>query len=64
MMPNNSRPALLLLFNNSRCWWFSGVLKTRSVKDKIALMGVRISWLMWARNSVLAALDFSATSRA
>ena len=45
----------------SRCSDVSSVSSTRSVMPMTPFIGVRISWLMFARNSLLARLAASAT---
>ncbi len=51
-------------WSNLSFWWigngFIESLLIRSVKPKIAFMGVLNSWLIWVKNSVLAWLAFSA----
>ena len=48
----------------SRCCGLSGVSSSRLVMPITAFIGVRISWLMLARNCALAAVAASATCRA
>ena len=47
-----------------RCWSSSGPASTTSVRPSTPFIGVRISWLMWARKLLLARLAASAASRA
>jgi hypothetical protein len=49
---------------NSRCSGVRSVASTSSVMPMMPFMGVRISWLMLARNSLFARLAASAASRA
>ncbi len=46
----------------SRSSGFTSVLNARSVKPMMAFMGVRISWLMFARKSAFALFAISADS--
>ncbi len=48
----------------SRCRGVSSVSRASSVMPMIPFMGVRISWLMLARNSLFARLAASAACRA
>ena len=48
----------------SRCSSVSGESSTRLVRPMMPFIGVRISWLMLARNSLLTRLAFSASRRA
>jgi hypothetical protein len=47
---------------NSRCSSSNGVFNRSSVMPRMPFMGVLISWLMLARNSLLARLALSASS--
>ena len=49
---------------NSCCSWLSGVFTSRLAIPTTLFMGVRISWLILARNSDFAALAISAARRA
>jgi len=50
------------MFKYSRCSESRSVSRTNSVIPMIPFMGVRISWLMFAKNSLLARLEGSAAS--
>jgi hypothetical protein len=54
----------LTLSRYSRCSSSSGESRARSVIPMMPFIGVRISWLMFARNSLLARLAAIARSRA
>ncbi len=54
-------PARLKISTYSRCSLFSSVSESRSAIPMIAFMGVRISWLMFARKLLLAAFASSAS---
>jgi len=62
MIPSNAFPDVLALCAYSSCTGVSLVLSKRSVKPITPLSGVRISWLMLARNSDLVLFAFSALS--
>ena len=61
-----SRPSALerSVARYSRCSGDSGVSSSSSAIPKTPFIGVRISWLMLARNSLLARLPASAARRA
>jgi len=50
---------LFTMPRNSRCSWLSLVSSAKSVIPIMPFIGVRISWLIFARNSLLARLDVS-----
>ena len=51
-------------FRYSRCWRLKSVPSTNSVMPMTAFIGVRISWLMFARNALLALFACSLSRRA
>ena len=57
-------PLVRMIPAYSSCAGDSGVCSSRSLMPITAFIGVRISWLMLARNSALARLPASAASRA
>ena len=57
-------PARLKIRTNFRCSGFKVVSQSRSAMPMMAFSGVRISWLMLARNSLLPRLAISAASLA
>ena len=64
-MMSSSAPADdLTMPRYSRCRVSSGVSSTMSVMPMIPFIGVRISWLMFARNSLFMRLALSAASLA
>ncbi len=64
MMVISARPDSRMVLAIDCCSAFSGVCNSRSVKPMTPFIGVRISWLMVARNSLLALLASSAALRA
>ncbi len=64
MMPSNCRPELCTDTAKRRCSSVSLPYSSSSVMPSTPFMGVRISWLIVARNSLLARLDASLASRA
>ena len=53
--------AVRVLFRLSACCGVRSVCIVRSIRPSMAFIGVRISWLMFARNSLLAWVAASAT---
>ena len=64
MIVSSPSPERRTVSRNERCWSFSGVSSSSSVRPSTPFIGVRISWLMLARNSDLAAFAFSAAAMA
>ncbi len=64
MSPRSDSAASLSVSTYSRWSALSGVSWRSSVMPITAFIGVRISWLMFARKSLLARLAASAASRA
>ena len=60
--PSSASPEDLTVCKYSRCSAVSSVSSANSVIPSTPFMGVRISWLMLARNSLLARLAASAAS--
>ena len=60
-MPSSASAELLTIVRYSRCSATSGVSSASSVMPMMPFSGVRISWLMFARNSLFAWLASSAT---
>ena len=54
MIDSRCRPALSILFSRSWNTWGEEPLRSRCVSPRMALSGVRISWLMLARKAPLA----------
>ena len=61
---NKESPLLRIISTKSFCCGLSGVSNSKPVIPMTAFMGVRISWLIVARNSLLALLATSASSLA
>ena len=59
---SSARPDDLTITMNSRCRDVRSVSSTRSVMPRMPFIGVRISWLMLATNSLLARLAAMAAS--
>ena len=64
MMPSSESAEICTISRYSRCSGDSSVSSASSVMPMTPFIGVRISWLMLARNSLLARLAASAASRA
>ncbi len=64
MRPSRDSPLARMISVNSRCWVSSGVSSRSEVMPMTPFIGVRISWLIMARNWLLAALACSAARRA
>ena len=62
MMARSASPLERMMFTQSRCSALSGVSRSRLVMPMTPFMGVRISWLIEARNSDLAREASSASS--
>ena len=62
MINSSDSPEFRTVSKKVRCWTLSGVSSSSSVKPSTPFIGVRISWLMLARNSDLALLAFSAAA--
>ena len=60
MSTSSWSPLVRMVSANSRYAGVSGVVSSRSLMPMMAFMGVRISWLMLARNSDLARSPASA----
>ncbi len=64
MIRSSASAEFLTMPRNCRCSGSSGVARTSSVMPMMPFIGVRTSWLMLARNSLLARLAASAASLA
>ena len=64
MMSSSDSVLLRIVSTYSRCSCVSRVSVSRPVMPVMAFIGVRISWLMFARNCALVFADSSAASRA
>ena len=64
MTPSNASALCRMVVRNSRCCSLIGVSSSKPVMPTMAFIGVRISWLVLARNSDLTLADSSAASRA
>ena len=64
MRPSSIPPLLRTICANFCCSASSGVSSSRPVMPMMAFIGVRISWLMLARNSLFARVAASARVRA
>ena len=62
--PSSESAEAFTMSRNSRCSEVRSVSSVSSVMPMMPFMGVRISWLMLARNSLLASLACSAASLA
>ena len=60
MTPSRESPDDFSIPRYSRCSGTNSVFKTRSAMPRMPFSGVRISWLMFARNSLLTRLASSA----
>ena len=64
MIESSDSPELRTVSTNDRCCESIDVSRSISVRPSTPFIGVRISWLMFARNSDLALLAASADSLA
>ncbi len=64
MTTRSDSPLMRTVRANSRCSWVRSVISSRSVMPMTPFIGVRISWLMLARNSLLSRLLDSACTMA
>ena len=64
MVASRAQPELWIRLANRSCWGFRAVPSSRSAIPSTPFRGVRISWLITARNSDLARLAASAASLA
>ena len=64
MIVSSASPESRIVAAKSRCSSLSGVSSSRPLMPMTAFIGVRISWLMVARNALLASLAASAAARA
>ncbi len=61
MSPSRDLADMRMVFRYSQCLQSVSVIIARSHMPRMPFMGVRISWLMFARNSLLAMLAASAS---
>ena len=64
MIVSRASPDVRIVSAKSRCSSSSGVSRSRPLIPMIAFIGVRISWLIAARNALLAWFASSAAARA
>jgi len=64
MMLSRASPERLMILTDSLCSALSGVFNSRLTKPNTPFNGVRISWLMVAKKSLLARVALSAASLA
>ena len=64
MIVRRASPESRMVAVKSRCYSFSGVSRSSPLMPMTAFIGVRISWLIVARNELFASLAASAAARA